>query len=61
MVVDDMMASHSLHLSIVNGLIIILTIFGRRLANLLGLSILPLDEAFLCGRLNTQTLVKKNL
>ena len=41
-VVEGMMASHSLHVSIVDGLISILIIVCKSLANLIGLPILPL-------------------
>ena len=40
--VEGMIATHSLHVSIVNRLIIILIIVGRSLANLIGLPILSL-------------------
>ena len=41
-IVEGMMANHSLHVSIIDGLIIFLTIFSRSLANLIGLPILSL-------------------
>ena len=41
-VVEGMMASHSLHVSIADGLIIVLILVGRSLAILIGLPILPL-------------------
>ena len=40
--VDGMMANHSLDVSIVDKLIIVLSIVGKSLAKLIGLSILPL-------------------
>ena len=40
--VEVMMANHSLHVCIVDELIIVLTVIGRSLANLIGLPILPL-------------------
>ena len=41
-VVEGMMASHSLHVRIIDGLIIILIVIGRSLENLIGLPIFPL-------------------
>ena len=41
-IVEGMMGSHSLHASIVDKLIIVLIVVRRSLANLIGLSILPL-------------------
>ena len=40
--VKGMMANHSLHMSIVKGLIIVLTVIEKSLGNLIGLPILPL-------------------
>ena len=41
-VVEGMTASHSLHVSIDDKLIIVLIVVGRSLANLIGFPILPL-------------------
>ena len=41
-VVEGMMASHSVHVSIADGLIIVLIVVDKSLANLIRLPILPL-------------------
>ena len=44
--VKDMMVSHSLHVSIVDGLMIIQTVVVKSLANSIGLPILPVLMLF---------------